>query len=69
MAASSGGVKCPTCKGPVAAAAGKRDKFFPFCSERCQLIDLGRWLDEDYRVPDQADVSGGGVGGVKDEPD
>jgi uncharacterized protein len=24
----------------------------PFCSERCRLADLGRWLSEDYRVPD-----------------
>jgi len=24
----------------------------PFCSERCKLADLGRWLREDYRVPD-----------------
>ena len=23
----------------------------PFCSERCKLADLGRWLSEDYRVP------------------
>jgi endogenous inhibitor of DNA gyrase (YacG/DUF329 family) len=23
---------------------------FPFCSERCRLIDLGRWLGEDYRI-------------------
>jgi uncharacterized protein len=23
----------------------------PFCSERCRLIDLGRWLDEGYRMP------------------
>jgi len=22
----------------------------PFCSERCKLIDLGRWIDEEYRV-------------------
>jgi uncharacterized protein len=26
----------------------------PFCSERCRLADLGRWLSEDYRVPDAA---------------
>jgi endogenous inhibitor of DNA gyrase (YacG/DUF329 family) len=26
----------------------------PFCSERCKLADLGRWLSEDYRVPDEA---------------
>jgi hypothetical protein len=25
--------------------------FRPFCSERCKLIDLGRWLSEEYRVP------------------
>jgi endogenous inhibitor of DNA gyrase (YacG/DUF329 family) len=24
----------------------------PFCSERCKLADLGRWLREEYRVPD-----------------
>jgi uncharacterized protein len=23
----------------------------PFCSERCQLADLGHWLSGDYRVP------------------
>jgi endogenous inhibitor of DNA gyrase (YacG/DUF329 family) len=23
----------------------------PFCSPRCRLIDLGRWLGEDYRFP------------------
>jgi endogenous inhibitor of DNA gyrase (YacG/DUF329 family) len=26
-------------------------KFAPFCSERCKLIDLGRWLGDEYRVP------------------
>jgi uncharacterized protein len=24
----------------------------PFCSERCKLADLGRWLSESYRVPE-----------------
>ena len=24
----------------------------PFCSERCKTIDLGRWLDESYAIPD-----------------
>jgi endogenous inhibitor of DNA gyrase (YacG/DUF329 family) len=26
---------------------------YPFCSERCRLIDLGRWLGEGYRIPDK----------------
>lgn len=24
---------------------------FPFCSERCRLIDLGNWSSEEYRIP------------------
>ena len=28
----------------------------PFCSERCKLADLGRWLSEDYRVPGDPDA-------------
>jgi endogenous inhibitor of DNA gyrase (YacG/DUF329 family) len=24
---------------------------FPFCSERCRLLDLGRWLDGSYAIP------------------
>jgi hypothetical protein len=27
------------------------NKLFPFCSERCHLVDLGRWLGEEYRIP------------------
>jgi endogenous inhibitor of DNA gyrase (YacG/DUF329 family) len=23
---------------------------FPFCSQRCRLIDLGRWLGGSYRI-------------------
>jgi endogenous inhibitor of DNA gyrase (YacG/DUF329 family) len=25
-------------------------KFFPFCSQRCRLIDLGAWLDDKYKI-------------------
>jgi uncharacterized protein len=23
---------------------------FPFCSQRCRQVDLGKWLGEEYRV-------------------
>jgi endogenous inhibitor of DNA gyrase (YacG/DUF329 family) len=23
---------------------------FPFCSQRCRTIDLGRWLGEEFRL-------------------
>ncbi|MCI0370780.1 MAG: DNA gyrase inhibitor YacG [candidate division NC10 bacterium] len=30
------------------------DRWFPSCSERCKLVDLGRWLGEAYRIPGPA---------------
>jgi endogenous inhibitor of DNA gyrase (YacG/DUF329 family) len=38
--------RCPICKKPVARASD----FFPFCSERCKLTDLGRWAAGDYSI-------------------
>lgn len=29
----------------------------PFCSERCRMIDLGKWAAEEYRVPEKDDPS------------
>jgi len=36
---------CPICGKPVAA------RFRPFCSQRCALVDLGRWFSGSYSVP------------------
>jgi hypothetical protein len=41
-------MKCPTCGKPV---EWKDNPFRPFCCERCKLVDLGRWVSEEYRVP------------------
>lgn len=43
-------VKCPNC-GQMAEYSG--NKFRPFCSERCKLLDLGAWIDEAYSLPDE----------------
>ena len=40
-------VPCPTCKKPVTYGT----TWFPFCSDRCRLIDIGRWHDEEYKIP------------------
>lgn len=40
---------CAICREPMPPR--DENPAFPFCSHRCQLIDLGRWLDGDYRVP------------------
>ena len=37
---------CPICKKPVK----NKDADFPFCSERCRLIDLGKWASGGYVV-------------------
>lgn len=44
-------VKCPTCQKKVAWSSD--NDYRPFCSQRCQLIDLGAWSSEEYRIPEQ----------------
>ena len=39
---------CPTCKSEVTK---KEPGVWPFCSDRCKLVDLGNWAAEEYRVP------------------
>lgn len=39
-------LRCPTCRNLV--MAGSED--FPFCSERCRLIDLGKWASGGYVI-------------------
>lgn len=41
---------CPICGQPLEAAGSTQRRYLPFCSERCRLIDLGRWLGESYRI-------------------
>jgi uncharacterized protein len=43
--------KCPTCGGAVLPTSEAP----PFCSSRCRLVDLGRWLGEEYRIPAEED--------------
>lgn len=40
-------IRCPQCRRQT-AWQGNPDR--PFCSERCRLIDLGAWAEEDYRI-------------------
>jgi endogenous inhibitor of DNA gyrase (YacG/DUF329 family) len=41
-------VSCPTCRKDV--EWNERQKWRPFCSERCKLIDLGEWASESIRI-------------------
>ncbi len=39
-------IPCPTCRKPADPAS----EDFPFCSDRCRLIDLGKWASGDYKI-------------------
>ena len=41
-------VKCPTCGKQVEYSG---NEFRPFCSQRCKVLDLGAWADEEYQLP------------------
>lgn len=66
--------RCPVCDAPVDLTVAPTP---PFCSDRCRLVDLGRWLDESYTVPgrpraddDEEDADGDdGVGAAPDPDD
>ena len=37
--------RCPICRKPA------KQRYRPFCSQRCADVDLGRWIGGDYRIP------------------
>ncbi len=49
-----GGKPCPVCGKPSVDATK------PFCSTRCQDVDLNRWLSGGYAIPGKS---------VEDDPD
>ncbi len=40
-------IPCPICKKPVDFSAEPQG---PFCSVRCKMVDLGKWLGEEYLI-------------------
>ena len=45
-------IKCPRC-GNETSFEG--NPYRPFCSERCKLVDLGKWVTGTYRIPTKAE--------------
>jgi len=48
-----GELPCAICRRPVPPRPD--NPAWPFCSPRCRLIDLGKWLDGDYRLSSPED--------------
>jgi hypothetical protein len=40
-------IVCPICKNKT---TWEENPWRPFCSERCKLVDLGKWVSDDYRI-------------------
>ena len=58
-------VQCPTCG--KAVSWNEESPFRPFCSKRCQLIDLGEWANEEKRIPAQNQDPEGSLLALDDE--
>lgn len=56
-----GSRRCPTCEAPA------QPRFRPFCSKRCQDLDLGRWLRGSYRIPTEEGPGDATVEGDDDD--
>ena len=41
-------LECPSCKHEVRTRP--ENPYFPFCSDRCRAVDLGKWLGGEYRI-------------------
>lgn len=48
---------CPTCKKPVKS----KDPDFPFCSDRCRVIDLGKWASGAYVISSPVQDTSDGI--------
>jgi uncharacterized protein len=40
--------QCRTCEAPL--PEGIKSPFFPFCSNRCRMVDLNRWFSGDFKI-------------------
>ena len=60
--------KCPICKRDLLARDGA-PSFGPFCSARCRTIDLGSWLEGQYRIGTTLDEDEDGISPPPDAED
>ena len=51
--------KCRGCGQKLTGKAKESSPWYPFCSERCQLVDLGQWFDQKYRLTDREERAKG----------
>jgi len=57
---------CPVCGKPVQGDL-RSSPTYPFCSDRCRLVDLGNWLSDRYRISEPIAESEGVEGNEENE--
>lgn len=51
---------CPICgKKIVGGKEAEHDAYFPFCGERCQMVDLGYWFSDEYVIRGESQQEAG----------
>ena len=60
-------LQCPTCAKKM--IWDSNNPFRPFCCERCKLIDLGAWANEEYQIPENKSASDFSSGSEEEHPD
>jgi len=58
-------LQCPICRKPIRI----KDEEFPFCSQRCRTIDLGKWASGAYVIASPVQDTGEGMADLSREPD
>jgi len=61
-------IACPTCGKKVIRGPRHEALHFPFCSERCKLVDLGKWFSGEHRIeePQEGPAGEGGASSPED---
>jgi uncharacterized protein len=49
---------CPICRKP---APKEGNQWFPFCSDRCKVLDLSKWINAEYRIASREEDEGDGA--------
>ena len=47
---------CAICQKPLEPQAARESSLYPFCSQRCKMVDLNRWFGGEYAVVSKLDL-------------
>lgn len=50
--------RCPNCNAEVPYLGLDKNPYFPFCRKRCKMVDLDRWLKEEYNIRSEVKAPG-----------